>query len=111
GRGTTGSQLTPVHDDGRQADDFGRTAVAAKAKISKTELKVGEWFAVLPILRADDGRSLPQTFQGAQITSNEIDGLTLYGGQFWKNSQRNDASREEMSFGGVEGDDFNFGGG
>ncbi|WP_037005930.1 OprD family outer membrane porin, partial [Ectopseudomonas composti] len=29
GRGTTGSQLTPVHDDGRQADDFGRTAVAA----------------------------------------------------------------------------------
>ncbi|QNH07498.1 OprD family porin [Ectopseudomonas composti] len=111
GRGTTGSQLLPVHDDGRQADDFGRTAVAAKAKISKTELKVGEWFAVLPILRADDGRSLPQTFQGAQITSNEIDGLTLYGGQFWKNSQRNDASREEMSFGGVEGDDFNFGGG
>ena len=111
GRGTTGSQLLPVHDDGRQADDFGRTAVAAKAKISKTELKVGEWFAVLPILRADDGRSLPQTFQGAQVTSNEIDGLTLYGGQFWKNSQRNDASREEMSFGGVEGDDFNFGGG
>ena len=115
GRGTTGSQLTPVHDDGRQADDFGRTAVAAKAKISKTELKVGEWFAVLPILRADDGRSLPQTFQGAQLTSNEIDGLTLYGGQFWKNSQRNDASREEMSFTlnnvKYEGDDFNFAGG
>ncbi|APU29372.1 porin [Ectopseudomonas alcaliphila JAB1] len=111
GRGTPGSQLLPVHDDGRQADDFGRTAVAAKAKISKTELKVGEWFAVLPILRADDGRSLPQTFQGAQLTSNEIDGLTLYGGQFWKNSQRNDASREDMSFGGVKGDDFNFGGG
>ncbi|AVO54077.1 OprD family porin [Ectopseudomonas mendocina] len=111
GRGTPGSQLLPVHDDGRQADDFGRTAVAAKAKLSKTELKVGEWFAVLPILRADDGRSLPQTFQGAQLTSNEIDGLTLYGGQFWKNSQRNDASREEMSFGGVEGDDFNFAGG
>ncbi|MDF2073382.1 OprD family porin [Ectopseudomonas mendocina] len=117
GRGTPGSQLLPVHDDGRQADDFGRTAVAAKAKFSKTELKVGEWFAVLPILRADDGRSLPQTFQGAQITSNEIDGLTLYGGQFWKNSQRNDASREEMAFnsgtgfGLVEGDDFNFAGG
>ncbi|CAM3240103.1 outer membrane porin [Ectopseudomonas mendocina] len=115
GRGTTGSQLTPVHDGGRQADDFGRTAVAAKAKISKTELKVGEWFAVLPILRADDGRSLPQTFQGAQLTSNEIDGLTLYGGQFWKNSQRNDASREEMSFTlnnvKYEGDDFNFAGG
>ena len=106
-RGAANTQLMPIHDDGQAADQFGRTAVAAKAKISKTELKVGEWFAVLPILRADDGRSLPQTFQGAQLTSNEIDGLTLYGGQFWKNSQRNDASREDMSFGGVEGDDFN----
>ena len=110
-RGAANTQLMPIHDDGQAADQFGRTAVAAKAKISKTELKVGEWFAVLPILRADDGRSLPQTFQGAQLTSNEIDGLTVYGGQFWKNSQRNDASREDMSFNGVAGDDFNFGGG
>ena len=92
------SQLLPIHDDGKPADQFGRTAVAAKAKISKTELKVGEWFAVLPILRADDGRSLPQTFKGGQITSNEIDGLTLYGGRFNGNSQRNDASMERMSF-------------
>ena len=92
------SQLLPIHDDGKPADQFGRTAVAAKAKISKTELKVGAWFAVLPILRADDGRSLPQTFKGGQITSNEIDGLTLYGGRFNGNSQRNDASMERMSF-------------
>ena len=64
GKGTIGSGLLPIHgtgNDRQAADDFGRTAVAAKAKISKTELKVGEWFAVLPILRGDDGRSLPQT--------------------------------------------------
>lgn len=111
GRGTYGTGLLPRHDDGRPADDYGRLALAAKAKISKTELKVGEWMPVLPILRADDGRSLPQTFQGAQITSAEIDGLTLFGGQFWKNSQRNDASREDMSYSGISGGDFNFGGG
>ncbi len=112
--GTSNSGLLPERGPSTNRyvpDEYGRVAVAAKAKFSKTELKVGEWFAVLPILRADDGRSLPQTFQGAQITSNEIDGLTLYGGQFWKNSQRHDASREDMSFGGVEGDDFNFAGG
>jgi outer membrane porin, OprD family len=97
-RGAANTQLMPIHDDGEAADQFGRTAVAAKAKISKTELKVGEWFAVLPILRADDGRSLPQTFKGGQITSSEIDGLTLYGGRFNGNSQRNDASMERMSF-------------
>jgi len=110
-RGAANTQLIPIHGDGEAADQFGRTAVAAKAKVSSTELKVGEWFAVLPILRADDGRSLPQTFQGAQITSNEIEGLSLYGGQFRKNSQRHDASREDLSFNGVEGDHFNFGGG
>jgi hypothetical protein len=76
-------------------------------------LKVGEWMPVLPILRSDDGRSLPQTFQGGQITSNEIDGLTLYGGQFRGNSPRNDASMEDMSLFGrptVTSDRFNFGG-
>ncbi|NRH28533.1 OprD family porin [Pseudomonas sp. MS19] len=114
GRGTAGTALLPVHDDGRPADEFGRLAVAAKARISSTELKVGEWMPVLPILRADDGRSLPQTFQGGQLTSQEISGLTLYGGQFRKNSPRNDASMEDMSMNGkgaFTSDRFNFAGG
>jgi hypothetical protein len=111
GRGTRNTGLLPVHDDGRPADNYGRLAVAGKAKLSNTELKVGEWMPVLPILRADDGRSLPQTFQGAQLTSNEIDGLTLYGGQFRQNSERNNASMEDMSFAGAKSDRFNFAGG
>ena len=114
GRGTRGTQLLPVHDDGRPADDFGRLAAAAKMRISRTELKVGEWMPVLPILRADDGRSLPQTFQGGQVTSKEIDGLTLYGGQFRQNSPRNDASLEDLSMNGkaaFTSDRFNFAGG
>ena len=114
GRGTGGTQLLPIHSDGRPADDFGRLGVAGKARFSKTELKVGEWMPVLPILRSDDGRSLPQSFQGGQITSKEIDGLTLYGGQFRGNSPRNDASVEDMSMNGrgaFTSDRFNFGGG
>ncbi|WP_440466093.1 OprD family porin [Pseudomonas sp. YH-1] len=114
GKGTAGTQLLPTHDDGRPADDFGRLAVAGKAKVSKTEFKAGEWMVVLPILRSDDGRSLPQTFQGAQVTSKEIDGLTLYGGQFRQNSPRNDASMEDMSLfnrPAYTSDRFNFAGG
>ena len=111
GRGTRNTGLLPVHDEGRPADSYGRLALAGKAKLSKTELKVGEWMAVLPILRSDDGRSLPQTFQGAQLTSNEIAGLTLYGGQFRQNSERNNASMEDMSYGGGLSDRFNFAGG
>ena len=114
GKGTAGTQLLPIHDDGRPADDFGRLGVAAKAKISNTELKIGEWMPVLPILRSDDGRSLPQTFRGGQITSREIAGLNLYGGQFRANSPRNDASMEDMSLNGkgaFTSDRFNFAGG
>ncbi|UVK84301.1 OprD family porin [Pseudomonas sichuanensis] len=111
GGGTYGTGLLPRHDDGRPADDFGRLAVAGKARISKTELKIGEWMPVLPILRADDGRSLPQTFRGGQLTSSEIAGLTLYGGQFRGNSPRNDASMEDMSYGRGISDRFNFAGG
>ena len=111
GRGTYGTGLLPRHSDGRPADDYGRLAAAAKAKISKTELKVGEWMPVLPILRADDGRSLPQTFEGAQITMREIDNLNVYGGQFRQTSERNDASMEDMFYGGGFSDRFNFAGG
>lgn len=96
GRGTAGTQLLPIHDDGRPADQFGRLAAAGKMRISQTELKVGEWAPLLPVLRSDDGRSLTQTFQGAQITSKEIDGLMLTGGQFRSNSPRNDGSLEDM---------------
>lgn len=66
GKGTAGTQLLPIHDDGRPADDFGRLAVAGKLRVSNSELKIGEWMPVLPILRSDDGRSLPQTFRGGQ---------------------------------------------
>ena len=114
GKGTGGTQLLPLDSDGRPADNFGRLAVAGKMKVGKTELKVGEWMPVLPILRSDDGRSLPQTFNGAQITSKDIEGLTLYGGQFRQNSPRNDSSMEDMFMQGktaITSDRFNFVGG
>lgn len=114
GKGTGGTQLLPLDHDGRPADNFGRTNVAFKAKLSQTEVKVGEWMPVLPILRSDDGRSLPQTFRGGQITSREITGLTLYGGQFRANSPRDDSSMNDMSMTGkpsFTSDRFNFQGG
>ncbi|WP_415846348.1 OprD family porin [Stutzerimonas zhaodongensis] len=111
GRGTYGTALLPRHRDGRPADDYGRFGVAAKAKVSNTELKIGEMMPVLPILRSDDGRSLPQTFEGGMVTSREIDGLMLTAGQFRQNSPRDDASMEDMTFGGGASDRFNFVGG
>ncbi len=120
GAGTYGTGLLPVHGTGNNRhlpDDFGRVAVAAKAKLSETELRLGEWQVVVPVLRADDGRSLPQTFQGGMISSKEISNLSLFGGQMRQNSTRDDASMEDMVYkDGLNGitatsDRFNFVGG
>lgn len=120
GGGTYGTQLLPTHDGNQPADNFGRLGLAVKGRIGKTVLKVGEWSPLLPILRSNDSRSLPQTFEGAMITSQDVKDLVLYAGQFNRNSQRNDASMEKMTLmnagrvvhGGntVESDHFNFGG-
>ncbi|MGE8457072.1 MAG: OprD family outer membrane porin, partial [Pseudomonas alloputida] len=82
GGGTSGSELLPVHDDGRAADDYGRAGLAAKLRMSATELKVGELLPDIPLLRYDDGRLLPQTFRGAMLDSREIEGLSLQAGQY-----------------------------
>ncbi|MFC3360057.1 OprD family porin, partial [Azotobacter chroococcum] len=117
GKGTGGTQLLPLDKDGTPADHFGRIAVSGKMKFSETELRVGEWALVLPILRADDGRSLPQTFQGSMLTSKEVKNLTLYAGHITGNSPRDDGSMEDMTLNGTspytsdrKSDDFDFGG-
>ncbi|CAD5110023.1 OprD family porin [Zestomonas carbonaria] len=98
-----GSGLLPKHDDGRAADDYSRLGVAPKLKLSNTELKVGELMPELPILLRNDGRLLPQTFQGGMLTSREFDGLTLHGGQMRSLSQRNSSDHQDLSVDGRNG--------
>ncbi|SEI89916.1 outer membrane porin, OprD family [Azotobacter beijerinckii] len=113
GKGTAGTELLPVHDDGRPADEFGRVALAGKLRFSKTEVKIGEWSPTLPILNSNDARALPQTFQGGMLTVKEIPNFVFYGGQIRANSPRNDASMQSMSLNGspnATSDRYNFGG-
>ncbi|EKT4456764.1 OprD family porin [Pseudomonas putida] len=113
GRGTSGSELLPVHDDGRAADDYGRAGLAAKLRISATELKVGELLPDIPLLRYDDGRLLPQTFRGAMLDSREIEGLSLQAGQYREVSLRHSSDMQDLSAWaapGVTSDGFNYAG-
>lgn len=97
GRGRAGTQLLPVHDDGRAADDFGRLGATFKARISKTDLLLGELMPNVPVLRFNDGRLLPQTFRGATLTSKELDGFTFYAAQIRQVSLRNSSNMEDLS--------------
>lgn len=113
GGGRGGSLLLPADGNG-SADDFSSLGAAVKLKVSKTELKVGELLPTLPILQYNDARLLPQTFQGAMLTSREITGLTLNAGQMRSFTQRNSSDREDLFIDGrafATSDRYNYLGG
>ena len=80
----TGTGLLPTHDDGRAADEYSKLGLTGKVKISATELKIGALIPELPILKPNDGRILPQTFNGGLITSKEFKNLVFTGGRLDK---------------------------
>ena len=74
-------QLFPLETNGSAVNDYSKAGLTAKARISKTELRVGTLLPKLPVVTYNDGRLLPQLFEGGQIISREIDGLSLTAGQ------------------------------
>src|SRR5690606_3179440 len=51
-------------------------------------------------ISSSDSRLLPATFQGGQIVSKDIQGLTLDGGYLNRTNMRNSSNNEALSFGG-----------
>lgn len=115
GTGGTGALVRSRHT-GKSADSHGFVGVTGKAKISETVLTVGTHEPVMPVAFRNDTRMLPQTFQGGQIQSKDIENLTLTAGQFQKVRLRDSTNYENMqmfsdgSSGGVASNKFNYGG-
>ncbi|MNQ43308.1 Porin-like protein NicP precursor [compost metagenome] len=108
GGGTNGATATsyggtvfPSKSNGEAVDNFSSLGLTAKAKISQTELKLGTLQPKLPVIVTNDGRLLPQTFQGGQISTNDIKDLTLIGGQIEQAKGRNSSNNEELSIAGA----------
>nr|WP_314877441.1 OprD family porin [uncultured Pseudomonas sp.] len=99
----TGTGLLPTHDDGKAADEYSKLGLTGKVKISKTELKVGSLIPELPTLQPNDGRILPQTFQGGLLTSNDISNLTVTAGRLEKAKDRNDTNWEDIALNNKNG--------
>jgi len=96
-----GGLVFPTDENGRAVDDFSSLGLTGKVRISKTEARIGTLQPKLPVVSFNDGRLLPQTFEGGQITSNEFDNLTLIGGQLEHAKGRNSTSAEGLSIGGA----------
>jgi hypothetical protein len=88
--------LLPTRESGKAADDYSRLGLAAKLRVSKTELKVGELQPNLPVLTYSDIRLLPPSYQGVSLVSNELAGLTLQAGHLNSTSLRNESGDDKM---------------
>jgi len=104
-----GSTFFPSDSDGSAVSQWARVGGNAKARFSKTEAHFGSALApALPILVANDGRLLPQTFEGGTITSKEIDNLTLNAGQLTHAMGRASSNRTGLSVNGATADSNKF---
>ncbi|MGA4449768.1 OprD family porin [Ectopseudomonas chengduensis] len=113
GRDRTPGQLFPLESDGSAVDEFSKGGLTGKVRVSKTEARIGTLTPRLPILVSNDGRMLPQLFEGGMITSNEIDNLTLTAGQIEHAVGRASSNSTGLSVAGgtQESNKFYFAGG
>lgn len=61
------------HANGKQARDFGRIGTTLKAKVSNTELRVGEILPATPVVHFDPSRQLLTTYNGVWLESKDLD--------------------------------------
>lgn len=108
-----GSSMIPSDSDNNAVDEWSRLGLTGKARISKTELRLGTLLPKLPILVANDGRLLPQTFEGGQLSSGEFKDLTLIGGRIEHATGRGSSDQTGLAaLGGArESNQFDFAGG
>lgn len=109
-------QLFPTDSDGRAVDEFSSLGLTGKLRFAKTEVKLGTLRPKMPVLVFNDGRLLPETFQGVQATSRDLDKFTFTAGQIQRVKSRNSSNGEGMAISGAGGasgkrsNEFNFAG-
>ncbi|MCY1401486.1 Porin-like protein NicP [compost metagenome] len=92
-------------------DDYSELGLTGKARLAKSVLRLGTLQPTLPVVMYNDTRLLSSTFQGGQLTSQDINGLTLNGGRLTKTNLRDSSNRDDMGFGAARSDALNFAGG
>jgi hypothetical protein len=80
----------------RAQDEYSKLAITGKMRAAQSELRSGHLLPDMPTLQPNTSRLFPQTFRGSQITSGDIPGLTLVGGQIDRVRQRESSDYQQM---------------
>nr|WP_256836017.1 OprD family porin [Pseudomonas oleovorans] len=98
GDGTAGSGLlVPDRSSGGSQDNYSDLAVAAKAKVSNSTLRVGQMQFKNAAIASSDGRLLPQVFEAGHVVSQEFDGLMLEAAHVREVNNRNSNDYEDIA--------------
>lgn len=106
------TNMFPRNSDGSSVNDFSSLSLAAKVRYSKTEFRYGVIQPTMPVLTYIEGRLLPQLFEGAELTSKEIENLKLTVGSIEQVKDRGSSSYDSMKISGASEDSntFNYAG-
>ena len=100
GQVANGADRVLVDSSGDAIPTWSRLGLGiARFRVSNTELKVGRQMTENPILRYKDNRALPSSFQGAGLSSNETDWLSLQAGSFDRVIPRTGTGAERLTSG------------
>ncbi|PPA02905.1 outer membrane porin, OprD family [Pseudomonas sp. MWU12-2312b] len=104
-----------VGKDGEVENSQGKAGAAAKFRISKTELKIGDMQpSTAPVFAVGGSRILHQTATGVQLQSSEVKDLDLEGGHFTSaTSQDSNARNGDLwaTYAGVQANSIDYFGG
>jgi len=99
----SGTALLPRDSKQRPEDDYSKLGVTAKVRVAESVLKAGTLLPKMPTLQFSNSRLLPQTFEGWQVQSKDIERLTASFGQISRVVQRDVSGSADLTLNNKNG--------
>lgn len=99
----SGTALLPRDSKQRPEDDYSKLGVTAKVRVAESVLKAGTLLPKMPTLQFSNSRLLPQTFEGWQVQSKDIERLIASFGQISRVVQRDVSGSADLTLNNKNG--------